>query len=144
MTSNPPNPMKPTPISASTAPQLSDSAPEVLRRYYAILTGGADDYGDGTALLELLDDQLDFEGPIAGQVIGAEMFIEGVKGFVATVSRIDVVQDVHDAAGSSVLYDAHLPHAVVRMSEFFRFEGGRLARLKLQYPPQEYIEAGGR
>lgn len=124
--------------------QLSDSAPEVLRNYYRILIGGIDSYSDGSALAPLLDDDLDFEGPIAGKHRGAHVLVEGVKGFVAAVDKIDVVQDTHDAEGSAVLYDAHLPNGVVRMSEFFGFTAGRISRLRLQYAPEDYLGKGGR
>ncbi|MFC6879444.1 MULTISPECIES: nuclear transport factor 2 family protein [Actinomadura] len=122
---------------------VSDTAPSLLRAYYRVLTGGIENYEDGRELAPLLADDLEFEGPIAGRVTGAARFIQGVKGFIANVSEIDLVQEVNGPDGSAVLYDAHLPKGVVRFSEFFTFNGGRIQRLHLQYDPAAYITNGG-
>ncbi|GAA0930307.1 nuclear transport factor 2 family protein [Nonomuraea longicatena] len=121
----------------------SDDAPATLRAYYQILTGGIDTYEDGRALAPLLADDLEFEGPIAGRVTGSAPFLQGVKGFIANVGRIDLVHEVHGPDGSAVLYDAHLPKGVVRLAEFFTYADGRIRGLRVQYDPAAYLAGGG-
>lgn len=122
---------------------VSDSAPSVLRDYYRVLTGGIENYGDGGELAPLLADDLQFEGPIAGQVTGSAPFLQGVKGFIANVSKIELVQEVNGPDGAAVLYDAHLPKGTVRLTEFFTIADGRIKRLRIQYDPADYIAKGG-
>lgn len=122
---------------------VSDSAPAVLREYYRILTGGIESYGDGRDLAPLLADDLHFEGPIAGQVTGAAPFLEGVKGFVANVEKIDLVQEVTGPGGTAVLYDAHLPKGPSRLTEFFTIADGRIQTLRIMYDPADYLAKGG-
>ncbi|WP_188194322.1 nuclear transport factor 2 family protein [Nonomuraea sp. SYSU D8015] len=122
---------------------VGDNAPPVIQAYYQVLTSGIENYGDGRDLLPLLADDLDFEGPIAGRVTGAAPFKEGVKGFIANVAEIDLIQEVHDADGTATVYDAHMPKGVVRIAEFFRVSDGRIRRLRLQYDPADYIAKGG-
>lgn len=122
---------------------VSDRAPAVLRAYYQVLTGGIENYGEGRDLAPLLAEDLDFEGPIAGQVTGAARFLHGVKGFIANVSKISLVQEVNGPDGTAVLYDAHLPKGIVRLAEFFTFADGKIQRLHLQYDPADYVAKGG-
>jgi hypothetical protein len=123
---------------------LSEAAPEVLQRYYRILAAGIAAYDPDGELRTLLAEDLEFEGPISGKRTGAAGFCQGVKGFIATVSAIEVVQEVHGVGGSAMLYDAHLPGGVVRLAEFFRLEDARIAALRIHYDPAEYVERGGR
>lgn len=122
---------------------VSGSAPSVLQAYYRVLTGGIDNYEDGRELAPLLAEDLDFEGPIAGRVTGAAPFRQGVKGFIANVSKIDLIQEVHGPDGTAILYDAHMPKGIVRFTEFFQFADGKIQRLRLQYDPADYVAKGG-
>lgn len=122
---------------------VSDNAPSVIKAYYTILTGGVENYGEGRELAPLLADDLDFEGSIAGQVTGSAHFVQGVKGFIANVSKIELIQEIHGSDGTAILYDAHMPKGIVRFSEFFTFAGGKIQRLRLLYDPADYIAKGG-
>ncbi|MFI6510324.1 nuclear transport factor 2 family protein [Streptosporangium sp. NPDC050855] len=122
---------------------VGDDAPSVVQAYYRILTGGIETYEDGRDLAPLLADDLDFEGPIAGRVTGAARFRHGVKGFIANVTRIDPIQEVHGESDTAVLYDAHLPGGIVRFTEFFTLDNGRIQRLRLHYDPADYVAKGG-
>jgi hypothetical protein len=122
---------------------VSDNAPAALREYYRVLTDGADNYGDGRELVPLLADDLDFDGPIAGHVTGAARFRQGVKGFIANVTKIDLIQEVNGRDGTAVLYDAHMPKGVVRLAEFFTFTKGKIQRLRVLYDPADYVAKGG-
>jgi hypothetical protein len=120
------------------------NAPEPLAGYYRILIGGIDAYGDGVELLPLLDEQLDFEGPIAGRLVGAARFIQGVKGFIANVQAVHPLYFVAHDDQAAALYDAELPGGMVRFSEFFAVEHGAIRELRIQYDPADYVAKGGR
>ncbi|MGW0246515.1 nuclear transport factor 2 family protein [Nocardia goodfellowii] len=122
---------------------VNDHAPAVLREYYRILTGGIENYADGRDLAPLLADDLHFEGPIAGQVTGAAPFLQGVRGFIANVQQIDLIQEVHDPDSTAVLYDAQLPKGTSRLTEFFTFAEGKIQRLCILYDPADYLAKGG-
>ena len=124
---------------------LLPSAPPVLQEYFRILTAGPEAFGDGQGLRGLLSDQLDFTGSIAGHVPDAkEGFLQGVTGFIGTVRGIDVIRDVHDDAGSAVLYDAEMPGGTVRFAEFFTFGDGVINTLNVHYDGADYMAKGGR
>lgn len=124
---------------------LSGSAPEVLQAYYRALTAGEHAYGDGEAIRALVSPHLDFTGSLAGHRPDAtEGFVRGVAGFISTVSDIQVINEVHDVAGSAVLYDAQMPGGTVRFSEFFTIADGVIQSLHLHYDGPDYIAKGGR
>ena len=120
-----------------------DESP-ALRRYYSILTGGADAYLDGRDLLPLLTDDFVFDGPIAGRVVGGERFAHGVRGFIETVREITILQAVVTPVGAAVLYDAELPEGNVRFADFFDFDGEKIRELRIHYAAAEYRASGGR
>lgn len=123
---------------------LNANAPEVLRNYYRELTGGAEAFASGNTLRPLLTEHLDFTGSLAGHIPDAtDGFLRGVAGFIGTVQSLTIVQDVHDDGGSAVLYDAEMPGGTVKFAEFFTFENGLIATLRLQYDGQDYIAKGG-
>jgi len=124
---------------------ISFSAPALLQRYYQILTGGADAYGQGDELRPLLSEHLEFSGALAGHRREAtDGFLHGVAGFVATVQSIDVLSEVHDDHTSAVLYDAVMPGGTVRFAEFFTHHDNVIDCLYLHYDGPDYINKGGR
>ena len=120
-----------------------DESP-TLRRYYSILTGGADSYQDGRDLLPLLADDFVFDGPIVGRMAGGTRFAHGVRGFIETVRDITILQAVVTSTGAAVLYDAELPNGTIRFSEFFEFDGDKIRELRIQYAAADYRANGGR
>ncbi len=124
---------------------ISASAPAVLQTYYRILTSGAEAYGQGAGLRPLLSPHLDFTGSLAGHHADSTGgFLQGVSGFIATVTHIDVIQEVHDQHGSAVLYDAAMPGGAVRFAEFFTYRDGVIDELHLHYDGADYLAKGGR
>lgn len=124
---------------------LSPHAPQVLHDYYRVLEAGAADDDHGAHLRPLLTDHLDFTGPLAGHRPDAtDGFLHGVSGFIATVEHIEVLQDVHDDTGSAVMYTATMPGGPMTFAEFFTFEDGRIASLRLHDNGPEYVDKGGR
>ncbi|GAA5207170.1 nuclear transport factor 2 family protein [Microbacterium kyungheense] len=115
-----------------------------LSRYYDVLRAGAEAYRDGRDLLPLLADDFVFDGPIAGRVAGGARFAHGVRGFVENVREITLLQVVTGDAAAAVLYDAEMPGGAVRFSEFFVFDGDRIAELRIQYDAADYLAKGGR
>lgn len=124
--------------------EVSVQAPKPIHEYYSILTGGSGAGTESGALAAILDEQMVFEGPVAGRRVGSAPFLRGVAGFIDTVQRIEVVQDVHAPQGSAVLYDAHMPGGVVRFSEFFTVSDGLIRTLRLHFDPSDYAAKGGR
>lgn len=122
---------------------IQESAGEqVVRSYYAVLRAGAP--LDPDRLRALLAPDLVFEGPIAGQRVGAEPFIKGVAGFVQAARSLDMVHELHAGEYAATLYDAELPGGSVRFAEFFQVRDGRICSLRLMYDPAEFLSRGGR
>lgn len=117
---------------------------QLVDTYYGVLSGGGDGYSGGEHLRPILDPGLAFEGPIAGRAGGAERFLRGAAGFVATVQRISMRQRLHTATQAATLYDAEMPGGTVRFAEFFEIEAGRIRSLRLLYDATEYRAKGGR
>lgn len=126
------------------APSEAVDNDSILKRYDAVLRGGAENYRDGRDLLPLLTDDFVFEGPIAGRIPGGTRFLHGVRGFIETVRKVTVLQTVTGVNGAAVLYDAELPGGVVRFSEFFKFDNGKIRELRIQYDAADYVAKGGR
>jgi hypothetical protein len=123
---------------------LSGDAPGVLQAYYRILGSGIGAYDPNGEFRTLVADGLEFEGPLAGKRTGAEGFCQGVKGFIANVTDIDVIQEVHGLHGSAILYDARMPGGTVRFAEFFSISDGQITALRLHYDAADYTQKGGR
>jgi SnoaL-like domain len=120
----------------------SDPA-DLVSAYYEVLQAGAESY-DPQRLRSILAPDLDFDGPIAGNVRGADRFTRGVAGFIQTQQGIRFLQQVVTPDAAAMLYDADLPGGTLRFAEFFRFEGGQIASIKLLYDPGRYTAFGGR
>ena len=131
-------------VPPTTTPTDVIAAHPTLQGYYAALRGGATAFGEGRDLLPLLADDFVFEGPIAGRVAGGDRFVQGVRGFIETVSSISFMQAVTGTNGAAVLYDAEMPGGAVRLSEFFEFDGDRISGLRIQYDAADYVAKGGR
>jgi hypothetical protein len=100
---------------------------------------------DATRLGEILAEELDFEGPIAGKRRGAAGFIAGLTRFVEGLQApIGVIQHVESGDGAAVLYDASLPAGSMRFAEFFQVGGGRIQAIRLVYDAALYRALGGR
>jgi hypothetical protein len=100
---------------------------------------------DTTRLGEILAEELDFEGPIAGKRRGAAGFIGGLTRFVEGLQApIGVLQQVESGDGAAVLYDASLPAGSMRFAEFFEVGGGRIQAIRLVYDAARYRASGGR
>jgi SnoaL-like domain len=122
---------------------MADDPAGLVSAYYEILQAGADSY-DPQRLRSLLAPDLDFDGPIAGHVHGADRFTRGVAGFTGTQQGIRFLQQVVTPDAAAVLYDADLPGGTLRFAEFFRFSGGQIASIQLLYDPGRYSAFGGR
>ena len=116
----------------------------VVRTYYDILAAGSASFNEGHELRAILADDLVFEGPIAGHVVGAERFIKGVSGFIETMRGLSMLHQVHAADTAATLYDAQMPGGTVRFAEFFQIEDGKIRSLRLLYDATEYRARGGR
>ena len=122
---------------------MADDPAGLVSAYYEILQAGAESY-DPERLPSILVRDLDFDGPIAGHTRGADRFTRGVAGFIQTQQGIRFLQQVVTPDAAAVLYDADLPGGTLRFAEFFRFDAGRIASIKLLYDPGRYTALGGR
>ena len=122
---------------------MADDPAGLVSAYYEILQAGAGSY-DPQRLRSILVPDLDFDGPIAGHVRGADRFTRGVAGFTGTQQGIRFLQQVITPDAAAVLYDADLPGGTLRFAEFFRFSSGQIASIKLLYDPGRYTAFGGR
>ena len=122
---------------------MADDPAGLVSAYYEILQAGAGSY-DPQRLRSILVPDLDFDGPIAGHVRGADRFTRGVAGFTETQQGIRFLQQVITPDAAAVLYDADLPGGTLRFAEFFRFDGGQIASITLLYDPGRYTAFGGR
>lgn len=117
------------------------TAQRVVGDYYDILAG---DGLDRDALRAILAPDLLFEGPVAGQRVGAEAFVTGVAGFVETCESLDFTQQMFTDDGAAAVYDARMPGGQVRFAEFFEVRGDRIHALRLMFDPTDYRAKGGR
>ena len=121
----------------------TDSA-TLVRAYYGSWQNGIATF-DKEKLPEILAEDLDFEGSIAGKRRGAAGFILGLQRFVEGLKPpINVQQRVEAGDMVAVLYDAEIPGGSMRFAEFFRVEAGRIASIKLLYDAAQYRALGGR
>ncbi len=122
---------------------MADVPADLVSAYYEILQAGAESF-DPERLRSILRPDFDFDGPIAGHVRGADRFTRGIAGFIETQHGIRFLQQVVTDDAAAVLYDADLPAGTLRFAEFFRFDGGQIASIKLLYDPALYTALGGR
>ena len=117
---------------------------ELVSAYYGSWRSGISSF-DASRLQEILAEDLDFEGSIAGKRRGAAGFIAGLQRFVEGLKGpINVQQRVEADDLAAVLYDTEIPGGSMRFAEFFRVENGRIASLKLLYDAEQYGALGGR
>ena len=119
------------------------STAQIVQTYYAILTGGMAAY-DPAQLRAILATELVFEGPIAGHVVGAERFSNGVSGFIESMRSLTMVDQLYAGDTAATLYDAEMSGGTVRFAEFFHVKDGKIQTLKLLYDATEYRARGGR
>lgn len=117
---------------------------ELVNTYYESWRNGIASF-DASRVGEILAENLDFEGPIAGKRRGAAGFIGGLTRFVEGLQTpIRVLQHVDSDHQAAALYDADLPGGTLRFAEFFQIEDGRIQAIKLVYDAAQYRALGGR
>jgi ketosteroid isomerase-like protein len=120
------------------------STDNLVDAYYGSWREGISSF-DSARLGDILADDLDFEGPIAGKRRGAAGFIGGLKRFVEGLQApIRMLQQVDSGAHAATLYDADLPEGTMRFAEFFDIEDGRIHAITLLYDAAQYRALGGR
>ena len=122
---------------------ITDAA-TLVSAYYGSWQNGIATF-DKERLTEILAEDLDFEGSIAGKRRGAAGFLVGLQRFVEAMKPpIRVQQRVESGDLAAVLYEAELPGGSMRFAEFFLVECGRIAAIQLLYDPARYLALGGR
>jgi ketosteroid isomerase-like protein len=116
----------------------------LVTAYYGSWQNGIESF-DRAKLTEILAEDLDFEGSIAGKRRGAAGFLVGLRGFVEGLKPpLNVQQRVESQDLAAVLYEAEIPGGSMRFAEFFRVEEGKIASIKLLYDAAQYRALGGR
>ena len=122
----------------------TDETTALVSAYYGSWQNGIASF-DAARLAEILAEDLDFEGSIAGKRRGSAGFIAGLQRFVVGLKPpLQVQQRVEAADLAAVLYDAEIPGGSMRFAEFFRVEDGRIASIRLLYDAAQYRALGGR
>jgi hypothetical protein len=117
---------------------------EVIEDYYASWRDGIASFDEARVRNVLIED-LDFEGPIAGKRRGANGFVGGLKRFVEGLQApISLLQRIDTGDQSAALYDANLLEGTMRFAEFFHVADGRIQSIKLLYDATQYRALGGR
>jgi ketosteroid isomerase-like protein len=117
---------------------------EVVADYYASWRNGIASF-DENRVRGVLDENLDFEGPIAGKRQGAAGFVGGLKRFVEGLrAPIQILQLIDSGEQAAALYDADLPEGTMRFAEFLHVRDGRIESIKLVYDAAKYRALGGR
>src|SRR5256885_14886115 len=99
---------------------------ELIENYYGSWRDGISSFDESRAR-GVLDDDLDFEGPIAGKRRGAAGFVGGLKRFVEGLQApIHVLRRIDSGDQAAVLYDAHLPEGTMRFAEVFEIGEDRV------------------
>src|ERR1700704_3771943 len=94
--------------------------------YYSSWRSGIASF-DANRLGEILAEDLDFEGPIAGRRRGAAGFMVGLSRFVEGLQApIRVIQQVESSDATAAIYDADLPEGPMRFAEFFQIGEGKI------------------
>ena len=126
-------------------PTSSATTTDLVNAYYDSWKDGISTF-DRERLAQILAEEFDFEGSIAGKRRGpAAGFIAGLQRFVEGLQRpIQVLQRVENGGQAAVLYDAEIPGGVMRFAEFFEVKDGRIQALKLLYDAGQYRALGGR
>jgi len=122
---------------------ITDAA-TLVRGYYDSWQNGIATF-DNERLSDILAEDLDFEGSIAGKRRGAAGFLVGLQRFVEVLKApIHFQHQVEAGDLAAVLYEAELPGGSMRFAEFLRVDGGRIASINLLYDPAQYRALGGR
>jgi uncharacterized protein YndB with AHSA1/START domain len=117
---------------------------DLIDAYYGSWRNGISSF-DQARVGEVLAEDLDFEGPIAGKRRGSQGFVVGLTRFVTGLQApIRVLQQIDSGDEAAVLYDADLPEGTMRFAEFFQLGEGRINAIKLLYDAAQYRALGGR
>jgi hypothetical protein len=94
--------------------------------------------GDFNTARRCLDDNLDFRGSIDA-FSNAEDFVNALKGFKGVVRGVVLLKSYFDHGGGALLYDCDTvtPAGVIRTSEFFAVDRGKITEIRLVFDAGE-------
>jgi hypothetical protein len=112
------------------------NATEVVDAYYDSWINGFDE----TRLRSILHPELEFNGPLAGQRVGAEPFIRGVADIARALKSFRWIQRIDGDDEVAAMYECDLsrPEGTFRFAEFFRVENCKIRSLNLSYDGTEF------
>ena len=108
-------------------------ARQLIESYHKAWTSG-----DFIAARRCLADNLDFKGSI-DTFQDADDFINALKGFKGMLQGIGLLKSYFDHGGGALLYDCDTttPAGVVRTSEFFSVDNGKITEIRLVFDATE-------
>jgi ketosteroid isomerase-like protein len=106
---------------------------QLIEAYHAAWTAG-----DFDAARRCLADNLDFKGSI-DTFEKADDFLAALKGFKSMVRETRLLKSYFNDHGGALLYDCDTatPAGVIRTSEFFSVEDGRITEIRLVFDATE-------
>ena len=94
--------------------------------------------GDFTTARRCLADNLDFKGSI-DKFQKADDFIAALRGFQSMLRGVRLLKSFFDQNGAALLYDCDTatPAGVIRTSEFFSADNGKITEIRLVFDASE-------
>ncbi len=94
--------------------------------------------GDFVTARRCLADNLDFKGSI-DKFQKADDFITALKGFQSMLRGVRLLKSYFDQNGAALLYDCDTvtPAGVIRTSEFFSADNGKITEIRLVFDASE-------
>jgi len=94
--------------------------------------------GDFITARRCLADNLDFKGSI-DTFRNADDFINALKGFKGMLRGVGLLKSYFDHSGGALLYDCDTPTpaGVIRTSEFFSVDNGKITEIRLVFDATE-------
>lgn len=101
--------------------------------------------GDLSQARSYLADDLDFQGPI-DTFESADQYIPALAGFAGMLTRAELLQEFYGVDKAALLYDCvtESPAGTIRTAEFFHFQAGKIARIRLVFDATELRKLMGR
>lgn len=98
--------------------------------------------GDLDTTRSLLAEDVTFDGPL-GSTRGADAYIEGIKGMVRIVERVDQHEVFADGGNVCIIYDlvTKTPPARIPTAGWYRVQDGMVTSVKAFFDPRPLMPA---
>jgi ketosteroid isomerase-like protein len=99
--------------------------------------------GDLDTTRSLLADEVTFDGPL-GSTRGADAYIEGIKGMVKIVERVDQHEVIADDDNVCIIYDlvTKTPPARIPTAGWYQVRDGKVTSVRAFFDPRPLMPPG--